>query len=342
MEAEPTPETRARTPLAAASMRLRGLPRHPFALRALVIGGLAVAGWLLGAGGASAAVTPAADAVTGQVGESVHAGSGAVHRAVGSLHRPGKPDDESAAGGPVRQKIGAARGLVRAGRAAAGRTAGRLERAPVAGRAPDDRVGRPVRHVARLIDGTAQRPADAPGTRRIHRVTTRVASLAGAPTNETGAAGDPSSITGSVTRDVPSCAPTPAAAMRDGGVRACRTAGRSSYGTPAANRTAESLTAGMPRPTLGRPNRPRTICPRPAMACGHGTRPHAPAVPAPTGPASGSYGVVPPPAPGPILAADLARAHQGHSGRTATVPTRRGVRPPAVRTAADEPALSPD
>lgn len=357
MEAEPTPETRARTPLAAASMRLRGLLCRPFALRALVITGLAIAGWLLGAGGASAAVTPPADgnAVTGRLGGSVHAG--AVHRAVGSPHRPAKPDDEPAVSGPVRQKIGAARGLVYAGRDAAGRATGRLKRAPVAGWAHDDRIGRPVRPVARLIDGTAPRPAEAPGTQRVHRVTTRVASLLGDGTNETGAPlpvggapGDPSPITGSTTRDVPSCAPTLAAAMRDGGVRACHRADASSYGTPAAYRTDGNLAAGsaarMPRPTLGRPNRPRTMCPRTATACGHGTRPQVPAVPAPTGPASGTYGVVPAPAPGPVPpgTGDLARAaYLDHPPRPApTVATRHGVLPPVVRTAADEPALSPD
>jgi len=369
VEAEPTPtrDVPARAPLAAVPGRLRGALRRPLVRRALVIGGLAVAGWLLGAGApASAADTPSAEGTptisnpvtdqVGQAGDVVHAGSDAVHRTAGSLNRShlAKRDGEPTTSDPVREKVGETGDLVHTGSDAVNRTTASLDRAPMAERAHDDRLtGGLARGAAGLLDrtgATRQRPD-------VHRIAAPVAALLDDGTSQVpplpvrGALADPSSVVGTVTHDV-----RPAGHTLPG-TDEVWPAGKgsgpwSSYGARIAHHadTPHQLAGGSsdgPRLTFGRATQPRLLCPHSATACGHTTRPHphAPHAPAPTGPESDTHGLVPSPASGLNMpgAGDVAwgvAERMPHS--VATTAPRRGVLPPVVRTAADEPALSPD
>lgn len=378
MEAEPTPtrDVPARAPLAAVPGRLRGVVRgvrgalcRPLARRALVIGGIAVAGWLLGAGNAaSAADHPSTDGSptisnpvndqVGQAGGLVHTGSDAVHRTADSLDRShlAKRDAEPTTSDPVRQKVGETGGLVHTGSDAVHRTTESLDRNPMAKRVRDDRLTDGLaRPAATLLDrtGTTPRRPD------VHRIAEPVTSLLDDGTNKVGkslpvrsALGDPSSVVGSMTHDVRPGAQAKPGPGPQSGERAYGKAGAGSSGVRLAHPQAEHqrLTGGPSagsRLTFGRPGQPRLLCAHSALACDHDAhpRPHAPTAPAPTGPESDTHGLV----PSPVSAQSLPGTGDFAWGTTermprhlATVAPRRGVLPPVVRTAADEPALSPD
>ena len=377
MHAEPTPtrDVPAGAPPAAVPGRLRGAARgvrgalrRPFARRALVIGGLAVAGWLLGAGNAaSAADHPGADDApaisnpvsdqVGQAGSLVHTGSDAVHRTADSLNRShlAKRDAEPTTSDPVRQKVAETRGLVHTGSDAVHRTTGSLDRDPMAGRSRDGRLADGLaRPAAALFDhaGTAPRRPD------VHRIAEPVTALLDVGANKVGsslpvhgALGDPSSVVDSMTRDVQPGKMRPGPGPKSD-ERASEKAGATSSGVRAAPRpdARQRLIGGPsadPRLATGRPGQPRLLCAHSALACDRGThpRPHAPHAPAPTGPESDTHGLV----PSPVSAQSLPGTGDFAWGATermprhlATVAPRRGVLPPVVRTAADEPALSPD
>jgi len=379
MEAEPTPtrDMPARAPLAAVPERMRGavrgvrrvrsVLRRPLARRALVIGGLAVAGWLLGAGNAaSAADTPTAQGTptisnpvndqVGQAGDLVHSGSDAVHRTTGSLDRSrlAKHDGEPTTSDPVQQKVGETGGLVHTGSDAVNRTTDSLDRSRMAKPAHDGRLtGGLERRASSLLGGSGSEP------RRpdVRRIAAPVASLLDDGTTKVGktlpvhgALGDPSSVVDSMTHDVRPAGHTPPKADGD---RADEKAAAPSFGTRAVHhadgrqRLAGGPATAEPRLTFGRPSQPRLLCAHSAMACGHGTHPHqpAPSAPAPTGPDSDTHGLVPSPVSGQSLpgTGDFAWGGVERAPRhLAIVAPRRGVLPPVVRTAADEPALSPD
>ena len=162
MDAEPTP-TRgipARARLAAVRGRLRelagGALRRPAVRRAVVVGGLALTGWLLGTGaGAWAADVPnpsthnphatLGDPVRDHVSQArslVHAGSDAVGRTETSLDRHPLRADGPGVGHPVGDHVSQARSLVHAGSDAVGRTETSLDRHPL--RADGPGVGHPV------------------------------------------------------------------------------------------------------------------------------------------------------------------------------------------------------
>lgn len=391
MEAKPTP-TRAvpaRAPLAAVPGRvrgavrsavrgIRGVLRRPLALRALVIGGLAVAGWLLGAGNAaSAADSPGADGKStvsnpvhdqvGQAGGLVHSGSDAVNRTSDSLDRSrlAKHDGKPTTSDPVRQKAGETGGLVHSGSDAVNRTTASLDRASMAKPAHGGQHGGQhgghtgghltsglAHHATGLLDhtGTTPRRPD------VHRIAKPVTSMLDRGADKVGkslpvkrALDEPSTAVDSVTHGV-----------RPGGhvlpgpghdQRADEQTGAPSHGTGAVDSTdaRDRLTGGPGssgelRPTFGRPTHPRMLC---SHACGHGTHPHrhAPAAPAPTGPESDTHGLMPAPVSGFSLpgAGDMFWGTAERMPRhLSTMAPRRGVLPPVVRTAADEPALSPD
>lgn len=382
MEAEPTQsrDVPARAPLAAVpgrlrgtARRVRGVLRRPLARRALVVGGLAVAGWLLGAGNAASAAeapspklaspahgvthpnstpeigNPVRDQVD-QTGGLLHTGSDAVNRTADSLNRSRlAKHDGPTTSDPVRQKVGETGGLVHTGSDAVNRTADSLNRSSLAKRAHGG-------HLTTLLDGAAPEPQRAD----VRRIAAPVASLLDDGADKVGQAlpvrdalHDPSSVVASMNHDVrPGGHALPIAESTID--QAYGESGTPSYGKrTAADRTGGRHLRAAAVPTaerqfmFGSAMAPRLLCAHSAAACDHGTRshPHAPPAPAPTGPESDTHGLVPSPVSGQILpgTGDVAWANVDRTPHhLAIAAPGRGVLPPVVRTAADEPALSPD
>ncbi|HEY3685937.1 MAG TPA: hypothetical protein VGL93_23090 [Streptosporangiaceae bacterium] len=411
MEAEPTPtrDTPANARLAAAPGRLRGLVtgalRRPIARRALVVGGLAVAGWLLGAGnGAWAADVPQAgpsaahaadgpttsDPVRGQVDQAgglVHTGSDAVGRTADSLdrsHLAARSGTTPTTSDPVRGQVRQAGGLVHTGSDAVGRTADSLDHVRLAKHS--ERVGGLVRDGSAAVGHTAGSAADsvrhgslpdnpvtstlarrsaglvgdpgaAPRRADVGRIAAPVASLLGSGTDKVrqalpvhGALGDPSSVVAPLTHGVRHTAARPRTAVPATAILPAPTNG-AAFGTrtPASSGDARQGAPGTrTAPVLTRPIEPRVLCAHSAFACGHtDSHGHPDAPEAPAGPQADNHGVVPSPVtstgqPAPSTG-DVTWTHVDRTPpHLAIVAPRRGVLPPVVRTAADEPSLSPD